>query len=75
MKNIYLSQSLSLVDEWLGAVSMDGLISVHHHQKTDGPVIELGQTEKVICIQLAPDLKHLATTSSDGWLSYYRMHI
>jgi len=68
-------RSLSLVDEWLGAVSMDGLISVHHHQKTDGPVIELGQAEKVICIQLAPDLKHLATTSSDGWLSYYRMHI
>ena len=38
-----MKSSVSLVDEWLGAVSMDGLISLHHMQKTDGPLVELSQ--------------------------------
>ena len=67
--------SVSFVDEWLAGVSMDGLISVHHMQKTDSPVVELSQAEKVVSIQLDPARKRLATTSSDGFFTFYRMNI
>ena len=65
--------SISMVNDWLLCGSMDGLLSLHNLQQGIATV-ELEQSEKLINVRLGSDLKNLATTSSDGYFSFYKIN-
>jgi len=66
-------RSISMINDWLLCGSMDGLLSLHNLQQGIATV-ELEQSEKLINVRLGSDMKTLATTSSDGYFSFYKIN-